>query len=382
MGIRSWLRPVLVLALCLGGALLPAGPGEAASADTQGPQVLDIQITPLAASLTGMTSQVVTIKVHLTDQTGVCSDCALPYGINDRSGTPFVILTPHLSQLPEPETDLTGMRLVSGTVQDGWWATTRPVTGAWAGTFEVIRVVAVDTANPQNMTDLDPRGTPLARQLQVTAVDPPHLSAGYSPPVLPPGQFNYAIKGRAYLSTSGQPVVDQPVWYCAENGCGFDFFAPATPAVRTNTGGYYPAFTGLYLVDHQVFLGPGGPIETSPIYAMGAPSPWFGPPLTVHLDAALATTPVPLGTAVAVTGHSTVLPATDPFGSPPYPSVWLQRLVSGVWVTQSSAPVRASGRFTLIAVPPTRGNHRYRVVRPGTFFWLQAVTPTMLLGVY
>jgi hypothetical protein len=92
-----------------------------------------------------------------------------------------------------------------------------------------------------------------------------------------------------------------------------------------------------------------------------------GPPPVYAIAAAMARSPVPLGTAVQVNGTSS--PVSGPL-------VYLQRLVGGAWLTESFADVRASGRFTLIAQPPARGNNRYRVLRGAS------TTPTLLLGVF
>jgi hypothetical protein len=67
------------------------------------------------------------------------------------------------------------------------------------------------------------------------------------------------------------------------------------------------------------------------------------------------------------------------------PQIYLQRLVSGTWRTVNVATVRYSGRYTLIATPPTRGNHRYRTYKvgytDGRHHYIGAVSRTVLVGV-
>jgi hypothetical protein len=77
------------------------------------------------------------------------------------------------------------------------------------------------------------------------------------------------------------------------------------------------------------------------------------------MSAQPAATHVRHGTNVAVDGA--VWPARV------YGRVLLQRLVSSSWHTVNSGGVRESGRYTVIATPPTAGNHQYRVVRPSDY---------------
>lgn len=365
-------RSTLVAVVAVAGLCLPLGaPVASATTDTQGPQVLDIQISPSSVSVTGMGTQLVTVRVHLSDQTGVCVGCRVEQDpMADFLGfvSPFL----QLSQTSGtggsnlfPALNLEGLTLVSGTVQDGWWQTTRTVSAPWNGTFRVTKAAAVDTApagpNGGNITDLDPSTIGLTRTLTVASTNPPDISLGYAPPALPRGQTTFTVKGRAYLSASGAPVANQTVWYCEDNECGADGFLAARGHTTTDVNGYY-SFPGLIANNFvRVFrLGPPGGV----VFAVHQGD---GPPPVYAIAAAMARSPVPLGTAVQVNGTSS--PVSGPL-------VYLQRLVGSAWLTESLADVRASGRFTLIAQPPARGNNRYRVLRGAS------TTPTLLLGVF
>jgi len=268
------------------------------------------------------------------------------------------------------------------------------VTGMWAGTREVVRVKAADTV--RNVTDLDPRPAGLARQLAVTATDQPHISLGYAPVVRPVGVTTFTVKGRAYLSSSLTPLPNQSIWYCEGVLCGGDDpplrwpFLP-TGSVRTDGAGYYAIHVEarthqegrldnhnlrwLLLGDFAAWTQEQARWGSTAVYTQRIADT---PPGHFRLTAAVEATPVPLGTAVPVYGHSNAW--TERVLTPVY---LLRQISPNVWRAESSARVRESGRFTLIARPPTRGNHRYRALRPGVEReYVTTVTPTMLLGAY
>jgi hypothetical protein len=59
--------------------------------------------------------------------------------------------------------------------------------------------------------------------------------------------------------------------------------------------------------------------------------------------------------------------------------VLLRRWNGYRWITESTAIIRQSGRYTIFARPPVRGTFRYRVHRPSTPSVLGSSSPTMLL---
>jgi len=268
------------------------------------------------------------------------------------------------------------------------------VTGMWAGTREVVRVRAADTVG--NVTDVDPRSAGLTRQLTVTAADQPHISLGYAPVVRPVGVTTFTVKGRAYLSSSLTPLPNQSIWYCEWTYCGVQGFYrhPFLPerSVRTDAAGYYaielkagtvaegdvdqnPFKRWLLLGDFATWTQEQARWGSTAVYTQRIADT---PPGHFRLTAAVEATPVPLGTAVPVYGHSNAW--TERVLTPVY---LLRQISPNVWRAESSARVRESGRFTLIARPPTRGNHRYRALRPGVEReYVTTVTPTMLLGAY
>jgi hypothetical protein len=82
-------------------------------------------------------------------------------------------------------------------------------------------------------------------------------------------------------------------------------------------------------------------------------------------------TSLPAGTIGYVQGNVIPLHAGQ--------AVYLQRYRNGAWSKVSSATIRSSGRFTLAAQPPTKGQHRYRVYKPSDADHTYNVTPEFII---
>jgi hypothetical protein len=255
---------------------------------------------------------------------------------------------------------------VSGTATDGIWRAEVNVPSTWNGRWQVTLVAAYDTEF--NRLEVDPRTQGIAPALTVTGTHQPAMSFGLVPPLVV-GNGSVAMKGRAYFLDTGASIPYLPLASGVDNTC-----AEGVPVndIRTDARGYYAktfpsAAPILFCVR---LLGPAAPGRGPTIiaYRAGAVRVQY------VITAAPERTPVPVGTNVAVNGRVAPLAAGELVG--------LQRLIGGAWRTVNTAHVRTSGRFTLVATPPTRGNHRYRAYKAGTGQYIGDVTPVFVIGAY
>lgn len=365
-----------------------AAPPPALAADTTPPQILDLTITPSTVNLNGLAYTKIVVSVHLTDDTGVCdssgtTDCS----VDGDSMAAFAGYQTPLVRFVAPvqapgvfyETQFSGLRRTSGTATDGWWSTSRLVTGLWNGTVPAMRIAALDTTG--NKTDIDPRNTPLARTLTVHATNPPRISYGVTPSVTPYGVDSFTIKGRAYLAGTGAPLGNRTLLLCEDTGCGIEGSFGGT-SVQTNANGYYSVTTHRQSLGLMLFktLGGGSGRQAYPTAFYSNPlfaSRTVASPRSAHylsLKTVRPSTSVPAGSAVTLKG------ATSMFYDTSTPVEWrsisVQRLASGTWthgtiVTEQTALIEKTTvqagihTYTLVAHPP-KGTWSYRVYRTST----------------
>jgi hypothetical protein len=314
----------------------------------------------------------VTIRVRLTDDTGVV-EAARSDGDETPSSSVEGIDVPDYNGV-DIVFGLPPLTLTSGTAKDGVWSTTVNIPSTDNGVHHVTGVRADDAAG--NQLTVDPRTQGIDPTLTVVGHNQPRVSMGFSPnPVVGNGPATVAIKGRVIYSDTGLPIPGLPLFVTNNlvDGGGCDVGTP----VVTNSMGYY-GVSREYGIRATYYLS----MKLAGTLALCRTRT---PDVAFVVGASVARSPIRLGESVAITGN--VLPL--PPGDPPDPRrdlrIYLQRLVSGSWRTVNVATVRSSGRYTLIATPPTRGNHRYRTYKvgytDGRHHYIGAVSRAVLVGV-
>ena len=325
--------------------------GFPAHADTASlPQLLDVQLSETAITVTGLEVHDVIVRLHLTSYKGIIQD-----GGMDGGSYPAVRLertSPGRGQVdyapPGPS-----FTLASGTAEDGWWEGIVHVTAGYDGTFAVTAVVATQADFVQ--LNVDPRTLGINAQLQTTGVNIPHLAIRQSSsPVIVGNDLH--LFGTVTAADTGVPMAGVTL------AIGFEY--------QCNEGlGGVPATTGTDGTWHEDWPKWGhnedlscasitmrgsaiGPGSASIVY-VGIYN--FGPVFRNTVTARLASPSVRAGGKVLVTGTTSVLGT----GNVP---VKLQRLAGRRWHTVGTATLRADGHFTLTAQPPSRGHFSYRVL--------------------
>jgi hypothetical protein len=234
--------------------------------------------------------------------------------------------------------------LVSGTLADGVWKGTLYVPSTANGTFKVIGVLEgyiIDGSTGGSYTETLFDGPSIA----VTGSHLPKFSVSMIPKAVPIGS-PYKVRVTVYDSATGKPYGTRirigAAWevYCMENRGGG----------LSNTAGVveltFPA-DAAYYTNCAWLSSPG-----SDILSLN----WSVVRL-VKIAAAPSKTSAPVGTIVPVNGT-----VNGPVSGCP---VELQRLRGATqWRGVSEDSVRRSGRFTVLAQPPTVGNVVYRASFP------------------
>ncbi|MDQ1714296.1 MAG: hypothetical protein QOC60_241 [Frankiaceae bacterium] len=319
-----------------------------AHADTPSiPQLLDVQLSETAVTVSGLASHDVVVRLHLTSYTGIVQYTDMGGGV-----TPSVVFertTAGRGQVayapPGP-----AYTLVSGNAEDGWWEGTVHVTAGYDGTFTVTRVWA-NQANGVALA-VDPRTLGINAQLQVTGVNIPHLTIKQSPDPVVSGR-DLTLFGSVTAVDTGVPIQGARVAIGFDTNCSEGFGGlPVTTAADGSWREIVPRFTFGGWANCAFITAPNlpGTVYNGVTEYVGIFN--FNPDYRETLSARLAARSVRVGGKVLVTGVSSGV------GS----RVQLQRIVGRTWRTVGAATVRMSGRFTLTAQPPTRGRHTYRVL--------------------
>jgi hypothetical protein len=256
--------------------------------------------------------------------------------------------------------------LTSGTAQDGIWSTVVNIPSTDNGVHHVTSVEADDAAG--NRLTVDPRTQGIDPTLTVVGHHQPRVSMGFSPdPVLGYGPATIAVRGRAIYSDTGRPIAGLPIAVANNivDGGGCD----VGERVVTDSRGRYSITRPYQHATFYLSLELGGTL---------ALCHWQSPRERFLVSATVARTPIRLGESVEIRGN--VAPTTGGRMGP----IYLQRLVSRKWRTVNQAAMRSNGRYTLVATPPTIGNHRYRVYKPGSAdgHYVANVSRTVLVRVY
>jgi hypothetical protein len=235
------------------------------------------------------------------------------------------------------------LELTAGTVRDGTYTGTLSVPSTANGTFTVEWVM-------RGSLHLDiPQSYALfaGPSIAVTGVHVPKLVAQVIPRVVPFGS-PYQVKTAIYDSATGKPYGTRiPVGLAADD---ILCHLSAINSGRTNTAGIlYTSFPAASANPSNCIRVLGPAFDTINLF--------FLPLRPGIVGVTPSKTSVPVGTVVPVNG--TVADA------PENCAVLLQRLHGRtVWRLASQGAVRWSGRFTVRAQPPNRGNNSYRAYFP------------------
>ena len=325
--------------------------GSSARADTAAvPQLLDVQLSETAITVSGLEVHDVVVRLHLTSYKGIIQDGG-PAG----ESYPTIRLERTTAGRGQVDYAPTGpsFTLASGTAEDGWWEGIVHVTAGYDGTFTVTAVFAAQA--DYVLMDVDPRTLGINAQLQTTGVDIPHLDIQQSPSPVVAGQ-DVHLFGTVTAADTGAPFSGVTLaigfeYMCAEGYGGM----PATTGADGRWSEDWPKWTHgedsscATIAESGTATGPGSAaILYVELYN-------FGPTFRNAVTASLASHVVRVGRTVRVTGTTSV---HGTLGVP----VKLQRLVGRRWRTVSTATIGEDGRFRLIAQPPTRGRFTYRVL--------------------
>jgi hypothetical protein len=330
-------------------SLIPAAPALAApAADTTPPQVHSITFASSSVTVSGLQTQLVGVRVRLTDETGVQP---IEYQASQELASPWLRFN------AQPNSFVL-LRLAEGTEQDGIWTGSIPVTSAWSGTITPIGIYAMDQTFA-NALNIDPRTVVDTPSLQVQSSHRPGLEMTFSPEPAPPGK-PVTQRIRAWDTTTGTPWANLSVTLSSDNGC----VEPGNILpVRTRADGTYQRTLSAQEAQWlQCAWVPGVAQPTMP-YPMTIIASDGGHIRTVRysVGATPAATSAPAGTNVNVNGNVSPLHKGK--------VLQLQRLYADkTWHKVNTAKVRDSGRYTIAASPPGKATYSYRVYAPGDDF--------------
>lgn len=352
-----------------GVLLLPAVP--AAAADTSPPQLVDVQLSSSSFTVSGFARTTIQVRLHLTDDTHVVR--GEPDQGTGLPGSPWVQLsktTAGRGQVTDLYSD--EFSLTSGTAQDGWWSAPLRITSGYDGTWTVTRVRAADGNG--NFLDVDPRTQSINATMQVTGAHIPHLSMRQTPDPEIGDRNPITFYGHVTDLDTAQPL-RATVHMGFDAGCSTFPYGGASHVTTAADGSWRLSFSSwqpdagcasLYNFAHVPDPDHAGSMMTVQIFYVDfVVAPHYRWPVSASLAAHL----IKLGETTTVNGSTGAIGET----------VQLERLSHGSWTIVGSAHVRTSGRFTLIAEPPSRGNWRYRVLLWRTIPGEQASSSRVLL---
>jgi len=366
-------RPALAALLALVPLLTPAGPAgsaHAAAADPPPPTLVDVQLSRTAVTVSGLRTVEVTVSVHLVDPAGVAETS------NPEIPAPWPLVgltrTSGRSTSGAPQSVYRDLDLTSGTAQDGTWTAKLLVPSTYEGTWQVSYLAAQD--GDGGSLFVDPRTAGITRTLTVTATHQPSLSFGFAPAVVVGAATSVAVKGRAVDADTGAPIAGLllTLGNGRQENCGAYGYGGSAWTV-TDARGYY-AFGGRR--PDEGYFCVISPLpqrrrtldqyrDTTLLFRSGSPT--VQPVLSAAPDRSTGTA----GATVAIRGNA------GPLASMTGRQILLQRLVGRTWRQVGSSYVRASGRYTLYATPPTRGVHLYRAVTTAIATLRAGVSPTV-----
>jgi hypothetical protein len=373
-------RVTVATVACVAALLLPSPPQVyGRDAEPTAPHLVDVTLSRTSVAVARSDMVPVTVEVRLTHENGVPETADV-----DGLGAPWpaVVLskvTPSTTA-GAPSGTYRDLDRTSGTARDGVWSAEILVPATYHGRWQVTRVIA---AGDQGLVlDVDPREIGMTRTLSVAGSHVPRLSFGFAPDPVVGNYPSVDVKGRITDSDTGAPMSGMLLTlgaYSAENCGAFGWGGSA--ATTTNAMGYY-SFDDLAPDEGYYCVIQSAPPRATDIAQWRTTIALFrrGSPRIQPIIAARAErTPVRIGESVDVIGRVTPLHAGICDGCGPE-RIFLERYVGGTWRRVESSLIRASGRYTLTATPPSVGNHRYRVFLPGRFTILPAHSRVVLIG--
>jgi hypothetical protein len=218
-------RTTAVLAVAAGVAVFaPAQP--ALAADTAAPELVGVSLSRTRLAVSGLGLVPVTLRVHLTDESGV-----EPVSSEPSVTTPLASLE-RISG-GEPRGASAELTLESGTIRDGVWSAVIQVPSTWNGVWAVTRVTAWDVAF--NHFEVDPRAAGMERRLRVRGTHQPAMTMRIVPDPVP-ADAPVTVKGRFYYRDTGAPIRNQPIFAGNDNLC-VEYVSE--PNARTDRNGRY-----------------------------------------------------------------------------------------------------------------------------------------------
>ena len=342
--------PLALLASLATPAFAATSPPGVAAPSTS-PQLLDVQLSETAVTVSGLEWHDVSVRLHLTSAKGIIQT-------NDTQGfsypsVRFERTTAGRGQVAyAPNTP--SFTLASGNAEDGWWEGVVHVTAGYDGAFTVTSVFAYQSDYVE--LAVDPRTLGIDADVQVTGVNIPHLTIQQSPNPVQNGS-TLTLSGTLTGADTGLPLSGVGVAIMQDTPCSEMALGGGGLPTAADGGwrGTFPKWdTGLLscafvTAVHARSLTDDGIAEYVGMFNLDVNfREWVG--------ARLASSRVRVGRTVAVTGTSSAI------GGP----LSLQRQAGGTWHTVGKTSVRSSGTFTLLAQPPARGTYRYRVLHAPT----------------
>ena len=364
----------LLLPLVLCASLVT--PAFAASAPTSsrepspGPQLLEVQLSETAVTISGLGVSDVLVRVHLAAPAGITTIPETP----ESDPVPNVRFERTAKGRGHGGVTVDRFTLSSGTTEDGWWQAVAHLTSGLDGTMTVAQVCA-RAADGQVLT-IDPRIISIDAHLQVTGRHIPLFTIGQAPDPATNGQ-NVTFFGTLTDSDTGAPFAG------VNAGANFDSVCLVSGAyggvATTTSGSWRETYPNWQWGGSYGCAGASGVLPVTPpgdggvlvyAYADDGHRGGFNPDFREWVTARAAAPSTRVGATVVITGRSSAL------GLP----VNLQRLVGRTWRTVGTTVVRYSGRFALLAQPPASGTFHYRVLRPATrYHEFPATAPPMTL---
>jgi hypothetical protein len=339
------MRTRLPIAVAIASLLLiPAAPAVAAPADDgNAPVLTSIALSPTSVTVSGMQTVLVTVTVHLTDQTGV-------YAGTSGGDAGLILGTPGVYFAGVGEWAF--LELASGTPQDGVWTGPVAVTSKWSGTVRP-SLVAAEDENGHRLS-VDPGTVVSTPAISVRSSHRPAVRISFSPDPATPGQ-QVTEYVRVTDSATGQPVSHAPLRLAFDNGCAESTGTPATAGFFGTYQAVLPAAQATSNLGHCAWVEGADPPRPTPWPVIIA-SAFVSIRFRYAVTATPARTSAPAGTNVTVTGS---------IKPPANKSIQLQRLSGSTWTTVNTARAGSeNGAYTVVATPPGRATYSYRVNAP------------------
>jgi hypothetical protein len=349
-GLRGRGRAVLVAlaaAATVGGTLGPASTAEAADP----PRVLAVSLSASSVAVDGLALAQVTVTTTVQ-------------GWPEELHSAFLRRTSSATEPSATYAMIAVLERSSGSPGSGTYQGTVYVPSSAAGNWRVSAVSDAEWNSGSSgamSTTRDPRadGVPDAA-LAVHGTHPPRIRLAIDPTPVPYPSTRYTAVATYSDVATGRPLVGRPVVIGFDSECA----EGSPPGQRTDAHGQVRRI----IQDAHGFL----VCASAPLPVPAATFQWrvnyvvmaTGATYTVRLGAKPARTSVERGSSTTVNGNVVAVGAEPGRAAAADTHVRLQRLVGRTWRSVNEARVTSSGRYHVVATPPSRGRHLYRVWFP------------------